>query len=275
MSENTKAGTVGHMSENTKAGTVTLTRDGHIAIIRVENEAKMNAYTPTMMQELSRHLTTFDEDDDLWVAVFCSIGDHTTAGLDMPKFFGPDAEDDADIRPDLVDPFALGRRTLKPVVAVVQGTTFTIGIEMMLAADMVVAADTAKFAQLEVARGIAPLGGAHFRYLTRTGWGNAMYHLMRADKFDAARALEMGFVQEVVPFGQHIERGIELAREIAANAPLGVRATKAAALKFIHEGERAAVDVIDDVKATVFSSKDFAEGIQSFVERRAASFQGR
>ncbi|MFJ9778981.1 crotonase/enoyl-CoA hydratase family protein [Amycolatopsis sp. NPDC101161] len=254
-------------------GTVTLRTEDHIAIITVENEAKLNSYTPDMMRQLATHLTTFDEDDTLWAAVFSSAGEHTTAGLDMPKFFGPDA--DADVDPALVDPFALGRRTTKPVVAVVQGYTFTVGIEMMLAADIVVAADTAQFQQLEVSRGIAPLGGAHFRYLTRTGWGNAMYHLLRADRFDAQRALELGFVQEVVPFGQHFDRGLELAREICANAPLGVRATKAAALKYLDEGEAAAVAAIDQVKESVFNSQDFREGIQSFVERRKAQFQGK
>ncbi|MGW0035455.1 crotonase/enoyl-CoA hydratase family protein [Gordonia sp. NPDC003376] len=260
------------MTENT-AGTVTFRTEGHIAIIMVENEAKMNSYTPDMMRELAGHLTAFDEDDSLWVAVFCSAGKHTTAGLDMPKFFGPDA--DAEIDPSLVDPFALGRRATKPVVAVVQGNTFTVGIEMMLAADIAVAADTAVFAQLEVARGIAPLGGAHFRYLTRTGWGNAMYHLLRADTFDARRALELGFVQEVVPFGEHIERGIALAGEICANAPLGTRATKAAARRFLEQGEQAAIDAIDEVKQSVFASADFLEGITSFVERRPAVFQGK
>ncbi|MBM7368246.1 crotonase/enoyl-CoA hydratase family protein [Gordonia hydrophobica] len=261
------------MGEN-NAGRVSLSiTDEHIAVITVDNVAKMNSYTPDMMRELAAHLTAFDEDDSLWAAVFCSAGEHTTAGLDMPKFFGPDA--DADVDPGLVDPFALGRRTNKPIVSVVQGNTFTVGIEMMLAADIAVAADTAVFAQLEVARGIAPLGGAHFRYLTRTGWGNAMYHLLRADKFDARRALELGFVQEVVPFGQHIDRGIELAREICANAPLGTRATKAAALRYLDEGEQAAIAAIDEVKSSVFTSHDFMEGIQSFIERRPAKFQGK
>ncbi|MBT2275898.1 crotonase/enoyl-CoA hydratase family protein [Rhodococcus qingshengii] len=261
------------MSENDNPGQVTFKVDGRIAIITVENESKLNSYTPDMMRQLGQHLTTFDEDDSLWVAVFNSAGENTTAGLDMPKFFGPGA--DAEFDPALVDPFALGRRATKPIVAVVQGLTFTVGIEMMLAADMVVAADTAKFQQLEVARGIAPIGGAHFRYLTRTGWGNAMYHLMRADRFDAQRALELGFVQEVVPFGQHLERGIELAREICANAPLGVRATKAAALKYLDEGEAAAIAAVEDVKGVVFNSKDFYEGVSSFVERRTANFQGQ
>jgi enoyl-CoA hydratase/carnithine racemase len=261
------------MSPDAKPGEVTLKIDGHIAIITVENESKLNSYTPDMMRQLAQHLTTFDEDDSLWVAVLCSAGKHTTAGLDLPKFFGPDAEEWEE--PALVDPFALKRRVSKPIVAVVQGITFTIGIELMLAADMAVAADTAQFQQLEVARGIAPFGGAHFRYLTRTGWGNAMYHLLRADKFDAQRALEIGFVQEVVPFGRHIERGIELAREICANAPLGVRATKAAALKYLDQGESAAAAAVDDVKGAVFDSEDFLEGIQSFIERRKANFQGK
>lgn len=261
------------MSQEHTPGEVTLERDGNIAIITVENESKLNSYTPDMMRQLAEHLTTFDEDESLWVAVFRSAGKNTTAGLDMPKFFGPEA--DADIDPTLVDPFALGRRATKPIVAVVQGLTLTVGIEMMLAADIVVAADTAQFQQLEVARGLAPLGGAHFRYLTRTGWGNAMYHLLRADKFDAQRALELGFVQEIVPFGQHIERGIELAREICANAPLGVQATKASALKYIEQGETAAIAAIDDVKGAVFHSHDFQEGIQSFIERRQANFQGK
>src|SRR5213079_2085407 len=114
-------------------------------------------------------------------------------------------------------------RCRKPVVTAVQGICFTVGIEMALAGDIVVAAEGTRFCQMEAKRGIAPLGGAHFRYLTRTGWGNAMYHLLRADEFDAQRALQLGFVQEVVPHGRQLERAIELASEICQCAPLGLR----------------------------------------------------
>ena len=126
--------------------------------IVVDNVRKKNAFVPEMMVALSNALTAFDRDDEQWVAVLCAAGDHTTAGLDMPKFFGPTA---TAVEPsaDAIDPFALKRRTLKPVVAVVQGITYTIGIEMMLAADIVIAADTARFCQMESKRGIAPLGG--------------------------------------------------------------------------------------------------------------------
>ncbi|MEV5539940.1 crotonase/enoyl-CoA hydratase family protein [Saccharopolyspora shandongensis] len=262
------------MSAEAEPGEVTMRVDGRVAIITVANEAKKNSYTPAMMEQLSAHLTAFDDDDELWAAVFCSAGEHTTAGLDMPKFFGPNATAKPR-REDQVDPFGLGRRCRKPVVAAVQGITYTVGIELMLAADIVVAADTARFGQIEAKRGIAPLGGAHFRYLTRTGWGNAMYHLFLCEEFDAQRALQIGFVQEVVPFGEHVDRAIELAKLICRNAPLGIRATKEAALTFVDAAERAAIAEIPRIREKVFATEDFREGIQSFVERRAAVFQGR
>jgi len=248
--------------------------DGRVLKITVDNVAKKNAFVPEMMRDLSLALTAFDRNDEQWVAVLTAAGEHTTAGLDMPKFFGPGATP-VETPADAIDPFALKRHTVKPVIAVVQGLTLTIGIEMMLAADIVVAADTARFCQMESKRGIAPLGGAHFRFLTRTGWGNAMYHLMLCDEFDAQRALQIGLVQEVVPFGKHVERGMELAQRIARNAPLGLRAMKEAALTYIAAGEAAAVAAIPTVRDRVMSSRDAAEGIRSFVERREARFEGR
>jgi enoyl-CoA hydratase/carnithine racemase len=146
---------------------------------------------------------------------------------------------------------------------------------MMLAADIVIAADTARFCQMESKRGIAPLGGAHFRFLTRTGWGNAMYHLMLCDEFDAQRALQIGLVQEVVPLGKHIDRAMEIAHAIAKNAPLGLRAMKEAALRFIAANEAAAISAIPAISAQVMGTEDAKEGIRSFVERREARFTGR
>ena len=253
---------------------VRMTVDGHGAVIALDNVAKKNAITPELMHQLSLRLTEFDDRDDLWVAVLDPAGEHTTAGLDMPKFFGP-AATARPIPPAQVDPFGMGRRCRKPVISVVHGITYTIGIEMMLAGDIVIAADTARFCQLESKRGIAPFGGAHFRYLTRTGWGNAMYHLFLCDEFDAQEALRIGFVQEVHPYGRHRERAMEIARRICQCAPLGLRATKKAALEYLEQAERAAVAAIPSIRKAVFDSEDFKEGIQSFVERREARFRGR
>lgn len=262
------------MPDANQPGTIRAEVDGRIFRIVVDNVAKRNAFTPAMMSELSEAFTAFDRNDELWVAVFAFAGEHTTAGLDMPKFFGPNRER-RDSPADAVDPFALRRRTMKPVVAAVQGLCLTVGIEMMLAADIVIAADSARFCQMESRRGIAPLGGAHFRFLTRTGWGNAMYHLMLCDEFDAQRALQIGLVQEVVPAGQQVERAVEIARRISRNAPLGLRAMKEAALKYIQAVEAMAIAAIPAIHAAVMDTEDAKEGIRSFVERREAQFQGR
>jgi enoyl-CoA hydratase/carnithine racemase len=169
----------------------------------------------------------------------------------------------------------MGVRCRKPLVTAVQGVTYTVGIEMALAGDIVIAADDCRFCQMEAKRGIAPLGGAHFRFISRCGWGDAMYHLMLCDEFGAAEAHRIGLVQEVVPAGRQIERAMEVARLIAQNAPLGVQATKEAGRRYVEAGEQAAIDAVATIRERVMQSADAAEGIRSFVERRAAVFQGR
>jgi enoyl-CoA hydratase/carnithine racemase len=247
---------------------------GHVCEIRIDNAARRNAFTPEMMRELSDALTELDRDDALWVGVLCAEGEHFTAGLDMPKFFGPTAT--AQPLPAAnVDPFGLAKRCCKPIVTAVQGITYTVGIELMLAGDIAVAADNARFCQMEAKRGIAPLGGAHFRFLQRMGWGDAMLHLLLCDEFGAAEALRIGLVQEVVPLGQQIERAHALAERIAANAPLGIQATKRAARAYVDAAESAAIAAIPGIRAAVLDTEDAREGIRSFVERRSAVFRGR
>jgi len=242
--------------------------------IVIDNPAKKNAFSPAMMEQLSDALTELHNNDSYWVGVICAEGKDFTAGLDMPKFFGPNAEK-RNFREGNVDVFGLQKRCKKPIVTAVQGIVFTIGIELMLAGDIVVAADDSRFCQMEAKRGIAPLGGAHFRFLSRTGWGNAMYHLFLCDEFTAPRALQIGLVQEVVPAGQQVERAMALAAIIAQNAPLGIQVTKEAALQYIEHGEAAAIAHIPKVRERVLNSADAREGIQSFIERRTAVFQGR
>ena len=89
------------------------------------------------------------------------------------------------------------------------------------------------------------------------------------------RAHQIGLVQEVVAAGREIERAMEIAQIIARNAPIGIQVTKEAALKFIEGGEKAAIEYIPKIRDHVLNSEDAKEGIQSFVERRAAVFRGR
>jgi len=257
------------------AGHIRTEVHGRVFKVIIDNATKKNAFSPEMMAQMSDALTVLHNNDEYWVGVVCAEGSDFTAGLDMPKFFGPKAENEKwGLKDGNIDVFGLANRCRKPIVTAVQGIVFTIGIEMMLAGDIVVAADDCRFCQMESKRGIAPLGGAHFRFLTRAGWGDAIYHLFLCDEFNAERAHKIGLVQEVVAPGKQIERAMEIAQLIARNAPIGIQVTKEAALKYIESGERAAIDFLPRIKDRVLNSEDAKEGIQSFVERRAAVFRG-
>ena len=146
----------------------------------------------------------------------------------------------------------------------------------MLAADIAIASEDARFAQLEVKRGIVPNCGATIRMPSRLGWGNAMRWLLTGDVFDAAEALRIGVVQEVVGAGLQMQRAVEIAEQIAeCAAPLAVRAVLSVAHRAVRDGEQAAVHEQKRRIPGVLASNDAQEGIRSFVERRAPYFEGR
>lgn len=247
--------------------------DDHILVITVDRSEKKNALTPKIVDELAVALTRLDDDPDLFVGVLTFAGDHTTAGLDMPLFFGAASEEPSG--GGLVDPFGLERRLTKPLVVAVQGITYTAGIELALAGDIIVTASDVRFSQLEPKRGLAPIGGATIRFIQRTGWGNAMRHLLLADEFGADEAHRIGLVQEVVEPGAQRDRAIELGRAMLACSPPALRLTIENARLALAEGETAAVAAIASMSKAVQATDDFREGVASFIERRPASFTGR
>ena len=175
------------------------------------------------------------------------------------------------------DPWGVfvGPRVSKPVIVAAHGYCLTIGIELMLAADINLCASNTRFAQMEVQRGIFPFGGATLRLPRLSGWGNAMRWILTGDQFDAAEAHRIGLVQEVVPLGQQYERGLELANRVAAQAPLAVQAALANANLAIRNGDAAAEAALQPDLVRLAASDDAAIGMQAFITRTPAEFTGR
>jgi enoyl-CoA hydratase/carnithine racemase len=260
-------------------GSIDLEVRSGVLLIGINRPNKRNGFTPKMYRELGEAYTRLDDDPSLRVGVLHAMGDHFTAGLDLPTIAPLMQRGEKVVPMGLVDPLNLGmegyRRRIKPMVVAVQGITYTLGIELMLAADMVVAADNCRFSQLEVKRGIMATGGATLRMAERAGMGNALLHLLTGDEFNSAEALRLNFVQRVVPAGEQLSEALKIAETIAAQAPLAVVATRQNVLKALEQGPLVAMHEFISVQKTLSNSEDAKEGVQSFIEKRAARFTGK
>lgn len=256
-------------------GTVRLEAKGDLLLIEIDRPKKLNGFTPKMFRELGSAYTAL-ESDQFRCGVLYANGGSFTAGIDLPQISPLMKAGEELIPQDCVDPFGLRppMRTT-PLVVAVKGYCYTLGIELMLAADIVIAARDTRFSQLEVKRGIMATGGATIRMVQRAGWGNAMHLLLTGDEFSAETALRMNFVQEVVDCGTELARALQIAGNIASQAPLAVRETMRSAQLALEGNKAAAVKELASVQSSLLNSVDAREGLVSFIERRPASFEGR
>ncbi|MGV8852416.1 MAG: crotonase/enoyl-CoA hydratase family protein [Rhodoglobus sp.] len=262
---------------NTSNSTVTVERDGHVLLIGLNRVDKRNAADMAMLQQLALAYGELDRDPELRAGFVFAHGDHFTGGLDLADIGPRIGADGLDMVPEGgINPWQVsGQKLSKPVVIAVQGTCLTLGIELILASDIAVAADSTVFGQVEVSRGILPFGGATIRFPRQVGWSNAMRWILTSDSFDAAEAHRMGMVQEVVPHGEQYARGLELAQRIAAQAPLAVQAALANASLAIREGDAAAEAGLQPALVAVAQSKDARIGMEAFMTRTTAKFIGK
>jgi len=243
----------------------------------LDRPAKRNAFNIELLMALGRAYEQLERNEELRCGVLFAHGEHFTGGLDLAEVAPALADGTLSYPEDARDPWRNdGKPWTTPVVAAAQGWCMTLGIELLLAADIRIAASDARFAQLEIQRGIYPFGGATIRLPREAGWGNAMRWLLTGDEYDAAEAHRIGLVQELTEPGAHVERAIELAERIAnRSAPLGVRTTLASAQRALAKGERAAADQLTADMVALLRSEDGGEGMMSFVQRRPAQFKGR
>lgn len=256
--------------------TITTERRGHVWSIGLNRPHKRNAFNIAMLHELSHAMTVYEDDPALRCAVLFAHGEHFTGGLDLREV-GPKVAAEGALWPEgQVDPLGLtGRARSKPLICAVQGWCITIGIELALGADIILAAEGTRFAQMEVQRGIMAFGGATLRLPTRLGWGNAMKILLTGDPFDVEEAQRVGLVQDICAPGALFDRAHALAARIAAQAPLAVQASLRSARVAVEHGEAAGVEALMPETRRLMESEDAAEGMSSFIERREAQFKGR
>ena len=256
---------------------VIVTQKNHLLMMELNRPEKRNAFDLEMYQELSQAYGELNRNPELRCGLLFARGDHFTAGLDLPEWAPCFTNGKF---PDLpgqgIDPLGLDplNRVSKPVVMAARGVCFTIGIELLLATDIRVVSSDTRFGQIEIKRGIYPVGGATVRLMQEIGWGNAMRYLLTADEILAGDAWRMGLVQEVTELGKEFESALKIAQTIAKQSPLGVQATLKSGRTARLEGDQAAIERLLPDLMPIMQSEDFKEGIQSFLERRDAKFKG-
>ncbi|QHC66137.1 crotonase/enoyl-CoA hydratase family protein [Rathayibacter sp. VKM Ac-2759] len=262
-----------------RAGTprVRTERHGHVLAIVLDRPEKRNAADLAMLSALAAAYGELDRDPGLRAGVVLAAGEHFTAGLDLADIGPRIGSGGLDFVPEGgLDPWGLRTRAVsKPVVIGVQGTCLTLGIELALASDVVVAEESTRFGQIEVSRGILPFGGATLRFPRTAGWGDALRWILTGDTFDAAEAHRIGLVQQVVPDGTVAEAAHALAARIAAQAPLAVQAALANARLAVSSGDAEAAAALPAELARLADSEDARIGMEAFLARTSAEFTGR
>lgn len=259
--------------------TINIKKEEHILLIEVNRPEKYNAMSQDMYHQLARAYFSLDADAEARVGLVYAVGPHFTSGLELTDWGGTfDAGKGFPfVNENEIDPFYMmsDARCRKPIIMAVQGYCYTWGFEMLLNTDIRVAATDTRFGMLEVRRGFFPAAGATLRLPKEIGWGNTQRYMLTGDEMNAAEAYRLGLVQHLTEPGRQLEKALELARRVASAAPLAVQSALKSCRVAALQGEEAAKALIYQDVAEVMKSEDMREGLQSFIERRAAVFKGK
>jgi enoyl-CoA hydratase/carnithine racemase len=247
-----------------------------ILLIGIDRSEAQNRIDIPTFTALGRAYYQLEHDNDLRVAVLHGKGADFSQGLDVQSWGAALRNGPFQAPVDFIDPLGTaGPERTKPLVVAVQGHVTRVAHELFLAADIRVAAQDAIFNQGEVTTASFPGGGATVRFVREAGWANAMRYMLTGEEWRAEDAYRMGLVQVLTPAGQQLDHATEIAKRIAANAPLGIRATMASARRSVSEGERVALLTLQPEFGRLLRSEDRQEYFRSLQERRAPVYVGR
>jgi len=247
-------------------------REG-VLLLRLNRPEKRNALNAALLAELAEALSCAEQSADIRCVVLTGSDSVFSAGADISEMreHGFAAIDNAGRRHS----WASIEQTRLPLVAAIRGTCFGGGHELALLADVVIAADDARFGQPEIKLGILPGDGATQRLTSLVGKYLAMKMILTGDPISAEEAFRAGLVAELVPGERCVDRALDLAETIARHSPVALRLAKDAVLAsyetFLQEGLRTERRNI----AHAFLTEDQKEGMAAFFEKRPPEFKGR
>jgi enoyl-CoA hydratase/carnithine racemase len=258
---------------------VLMSRDGHVATITLNRPDRLNAISGPMLTDLARMLIACDGDRDVRAVVLTGAGRGFCSGLDLQDVASGQGigsgggGGSGGFRIDDTPPFVL-RRMDTPVLCALNGPAAGYGMDLALGCDLIVASDTATFVP-PTRRGVIPESGGTWLLPRLVGWQKACEVTFLGRKLDAAEMQRLGLVNLVVPDADLDKTVAAWASELAAQAPLAVQAAK--------RTMRLGLDTTFDANAHhvmsellgLFRSKDFAEAVSAFMEKRNPNYQGR
>jgi enoyl-CoA hydratase len=242
-----------------------------VGVLTLNRPEARNAVDLATTEALAAAVDEFEARDDVAVLVLTGAGGTFCAGMDLKAFARGE-------RPRIEGRGFAGLTEAppaKPLIAAVEGWALAGGCELVLTADLVVAARDARFGIPEVKRGLFAAGGGVLRLAKALPYQRAMEMALTGDPLPAEEAHRFGLVNVLTEPGGALAGARELAARIAANGPLAVRASKQLIAGSVGWTDRAALDAQVELADTVFASADALEGARAFAEKRAPVWQGR